>query len=180
MSRYDDDLWEQVPAGNGPAPAHLAAFARSLGRADRALDLGCGDGRLTAEIDAGEVVAADVSAEALRRAEERLGAPGVKLEADAPLPFGDNEFDLVLCAETLEHVRDVQLMLSEIRRVLRPGGRLGVTTPANHALIRPEHPFSPHIRFFTKRSLRAALDATGFDVRSLTTRDGTLLAVAQR
>ena len=46
-------------------------------------------------------------------------------------------FDLVLCAETIEHVRDVQLLLSEIRRVLRPGGRLALTTPASAAADAP-------------------------------------------
>ena len=54
----------------------------------------------------------------------------MELEPDAPLPLGDSVFDLVLCAETIEHVRDVQLLLSEARRVLRPGGALAVTTPA--------------------------------------------------
>ena len=175
MSRYDDDLWERVPEHDHPRPRHLVEFVRALGEVERALDLGCGDGRLTRELRAREAVGADVSAVALRR----FGG-GVKLEPDAPLPFGDNEFDLVLCAETLEHVRDVQLLLSEARRVLKPGGRLAVTTPAHMPLIRPEHPFSPHIRFFTRRSLRAALDATGFDVESLERRSGTLLAVARR
>ena len=52
------------------------------------------------------------------------------LEPDAPLPFVDGEFELVLCAETIEHVRDVQLFLSEVRRVLRPGGGFALTTPA--------------------------------------------------
>jgi SAM-dependent methyltransferase len=45
------------------------------------------------------------------------------------LPFGDNEFDIVLCTEMLEHVPDPQAVLSEIQRVLRPGGRLIMTTP---------------------------------------------------
>ena len=47
----------------------------------------------------------------------------MELEPDAPLPFGDGEFDLVLCAETIEHVRDLQLLLSEVRRVLRRAAR---------------------------------------------------------
>ena len=85
----------------------------------------------------------------------------------------DGEFELVLCAETIEHVRDVQLFLSEVRRVLRPGGGLALTTPA-HALVRAAaarngfeagfDPLSPHLRFFTRRSLRELLDAMGFDV----------------
>jgi ubiquinone/menaquinone biosynthesis C-methylase UbiE len=147
----------------------------------RALDLGCGDGRLTAELDADELTAADVSHVALERARGRVpNAQIVELEPDAPLPLGDGEFDLVLCAETIEHVRDVQLLLSEARRVLRPGGMLAVTTPATRALMRPPHPLSPHLRFFSRRSLARVLDELGFDVRSIERRDGSLLARAVR
>jgi SAM-dependent methyltransferase len=181
-SRYDDELWELVPAEPGPPPEHLRAFVGALGRAERALDLGCGDGRLTAELEAGEVTAADVSAVALERARGRLpGARLVELEPDAPLPFDDGAFDLVLCAETVEHVRDVQLLLSEIRRVLRPSGTLALTTPANLSFGgRRPHPLSPHLRFFTRRSLRRLLDELGFEVRSLERRSGTLLSRATR
>ena len=44
----------------------------------------------------------------------------VELEPDAPLPFADGTFDLVVCTETIEHVHDLQLFLSEVRRVLEP------------------------------------------------------------
>ena len=180
-SRYDDELWELVPEEPGPPPEHLRAFVRSLGRAERALDLGCGDGRLTAELDAAELTAADVSRVALERARRRLpDARIAELEPDAPLPFADGAFDLVLCGETLEHVRDVQLLLSEARRVLRPGGTLALTTPASRALMRPPAPLSPHLRFVTRRSLARLLDELGFDVGSLERRAGTLLARATR
>jgi ubiquinone/menaquinone biosynthesis C-methylase UbiE len=180
-SRYDDELWQLVPADPGPPPAHLVRFVRGLGRVERALDVGCGDGRLTAHLDAGEVTAADVSAVALERARGRLaGAELVELEPDASLPLDDAAFDLVLCAETIEHVRDVQLLLSEIRRVLRPGGLLALTTPATRPLVRPEHPFSPHLHRFTRRSLRRVLGELGFELRSLERRSGTLLARATR
>jgi SAM-dependent methyltransferase len=180
-SRYDDDLWDLVPADPGPPPAHLVAFVRGLGRAERALDLGCGDGRLTGELDAADLTAADVSAVALDRARSRLpGARVVELEPDAPLPLEDAEFELVLCAETIEHVRDVQLLLSEIRRVLRQGGTLALTTPANLPFgLRPD-PLSPHLRQFTRRSLSRVLDDLGFEVESLRRRSGTLFAVARR
>jgi SAM-dependent methyltransferase len=185
VSRYDDELWELVPEDPGPPPAHIAGFVRALAPAERALDLGSGDGRLTAELRAGHVTAADVSQVALGRARARLpGAALVLLEPDQPLPFEDSAFDLVLCAETLEHVRDVQLALSEVRRVLRPGGTLALTTPLGgrlRALLRgPEHPFSPHLRAFSRSSLRAALEAMGFEVGSLRARRGTLMAVAVR
>ena len=189
-SRYDDEIWRLVPEDAGPPPAHLVAFARSLGGRGRVLDLGAGDGRLSAELEASELTLADVSRVALERAAARLPeARTVLTEPDAPLPLEDLSFDLVLCAETLEHVRDVQLLLSEARRVLVPGGTLAVTTPAHgrrtglaaaaRGFDRVFDPLSPHLRFFTSRSLAALLEAMGFDV-VLHTRAGTLLAVATR
>ena len=183
-SRYDDELWELVPDEPREPPEHLRQFVQSLPRASHALDLGCGDGVLTIHLDAERLTAADVSAVALERARrhERIAAEDrvVELEPDAPLPFGDGEFDLVLCAETIEHVRDLQLLLSEARRVLRPGGTLAITTPAAPALMRPPEPLSPHLRFLTRRSLRTLLDELGFEVASLERRAGSLLARATR
>jgi SAM-dependent methyltransferase len=180
-SRYDDELWELVPADPGPPPGHLVDFVRGLGHVERALDVGCGDGRLTAKLDAAELTAADVSTVALERARGRLpGARLVELDPDAPLPLADASFDLVVCAETIEHVRDVQLFLSELRRVLAPGGVLALATPATPPLVRPDDPFSPHLRHFTRRSLRRVLDELGFEVVSLRRRSATLLALASR
>jgi ubiquinone/menaquinone biosynthesis C-methylase UbiE len=114
----------------------------------------------------------------------------VALESDAPLPFEDGAFELVLCAETLEHVRDTQLLLSEARRVLAPSGRLAVTTPAHgratavRAVVAGFEsafdPLSPHLRFYTRRSLAELLDAMGFDAPTIERRRGTLLCVATR
>lgn len=191
MSRYDDDIWRLVPSDPGPPPAHLVRFVRGLGRSAAALDLGCGDGRLTAELGVDDVVAADVSQVALERLGRRLPAARTLLvEPDEPLPLDDGAFDLVLCAETIEHVRDTQLLLSEIRRVLRPGGRLALTTPAHGRLTgldvlvrgfeRRFDPLSPHLRFLTRRSLAALLDGLGFEVGALRREAGTLLALASR
>ena len=191
MTGYDDEIWRLVPEDPGPPPAHIVEFVRGLPEVERALDLGAGDGRLSAELRARELVLADVSGVALERAGRRVPAARTALlEPDEPLPFEDSAFDLVLCAETVEHVRDVQLALSEARRVLAPGGTLALTSPAHGrltglaVLVRGfEHrfdPLSPHLRFFTARSLRALLGEMGFDVRSLRRRSGTLLATATR
>jgi SAM-dependent methyltransferase len=193
MAAYDDELWELVPEEPGPPPEHLRRFVRDLGTAEHALDLGCGDGRLTLELEARRLTAADVSRVALDRARGRLAArPAelVELEPDAPLPLPDSTYDLVMCAETVEHVRDVQLLFSETRRVLRPGGRVAITTPAHGrgtaliALVRgfESHfdPLSPHLRFFTPRSLSGVLTDAGFDVESLRRKRGSLMAIAHR
>lgn len=191
-SRYDDELWDLVPEEPGPPPGHLLAFVRGLQPAERALDLGCGDGRLTLDLRARRITAADPSPVALARAGRRLGgrATLVELSPGAPLPFGDSAFNLVLCAETLEHVQDVQSLLSEVRRVLRPGGTLALTTPAHGRVTslgvllrgfeRSFDPLGPHIRFFTARGLRTLLGEMGFGVASLRRVRGTLLTLARR
>ena len=191
MSRYDDDIWRLVPTEPGPPPPHLVRFVHDLGGSAPALDLGCGDGRLSAELRTEELVAADVSQVALERARARLpSARTVLVAPDGPLPFEDGSFELVLCAETIEHVRDVQLLLSEARRVLRPGGRLAVTTPAHgrttaldllvRGFERRFDPLSPHIRFLTARSLAALLHTLGFEPGPVRREAGSLLAVARR
>jgi ubiquinone/menaquinone biosynthesis C-methylase UbiE len=190
-SRYDDDLWRMVGEDHDHArPRHLVEFVRDLGHVGSALDLGCGDGRLAASLDADELTVADVSDVALERAQARLpNARPVRLDPDAALPLPDNAFDLVLCAETIEHVRDVQLLLSEARRVLRPGGRLALTTPAHSRLTglavmvggfeRAFPPLSPHLRFMTRRALTGLLRELGFEPE-IRRRSGSLLAVAAR
>lgn len=190
-SRYDDEIWELVPEHGAPPPAHLARFVKELGPVFDALDVGCGDGRLTALLRADRVTVADVSARALERARRTLpDAELVELKPDSPLPLRDSAFDLVLCAETVEHVRDVQLLLSEIRRVLRPGGRLALTTPAHgratalavlaRGFERAFDPRSPHLRFFTRRSLADLLSDLGFEPGRIERAGGSLMAVAAR
>ena len=193
-SEYDDALWELVPEDPGPPPAHLVAFVESLGRRDgTVLDLGCGDGRLTVSLRGRHIVGADVSTVALERARPHVDERDielVELNPGAVLPWDDATFDLVLLAETIEHVIDTQTLLFEVRRVLRPGGELAVTTPAHGrrtglAMLagrfeRMFDPLSPHVRFFTKGSLRALLDELGFDVQSVAREKGTLLARATR
>jgi SAM-dependent methyltransferase len=190
-SRYDDELWALVPEDPGPPPAHLTAFVRGLVPVGCALDLGCGDGRLAGELQASELLLADVSDVALERAARRRpGARTVALTPDAPLPLADGTVDLVLCAETLEHVRDVQALLSECRRVLRTRGVLAVTTPAHGrgtalraaaaGFGRVFDPLSPHLRFFSPGSLGVVLDGAGFDVAALRRERGSLLATAVR
>ena len=137
------------------------------------LDLGCGAGRFVAALrDAGaDPVGVEIAEAALERA--RAVAPGADLrllEPDGSLPLEHGSVDLVWCSEVLEHVADGAQLLHEVRRVLRPGGRLLVTVPfhgrvkaAAIALARFDAHFDPqgqHLRFFTRASL-AALAARG-------------------
>ena len=118
-------------------PAVLALAGDVGGR--RVLDAGCGSGALTAALrDRGaEVTGIDSSAGLLELARERLGPEVALRQADLSraLPFADAAFDDVTASLVLHYLRDWQPTLREFRRVLRPRGRLIVST---------HHPFMDH------------------------------------
>jgi ubiquinone/menaquinone biosynthesis C-methylase UbiE len=77
-----------------------------------------------------EVVHAEISSGLMRvAAEQRPGARQVKLDTYADLPFGDGEFDRIISLETLEHVAEPEVFLSELYRVAKPGSRLVLSCP---------------------------------------------------
>jgi 2-polyprenyl-3-methyl-5-hydroxy-6-metoxy-1,4-benzoquinol methylase len=92
------------------------------------LDVGCYDGQLMSRLVDERVVGIDVSASALRAASQR-GLLGVRAQVEAPLPFASEVFATVMAAEVVEHVFDTQAVISELARVLQPGGWLVITTP---------------------------------------------------
>ncbi|MDP9307091.1 MAG: class I SAM-dependent methyltransferase [Actinomycetota bacterium] len=94
-----------------------------------ALDAACGTGRHSTYLAAlgHEVIGVDSSAAMLRRAHEKV-PEGEFHEADLhDLPLPDDHVDLVLCALALMHVPDLEPVLTEFVRVLRPGGSLVIS-----------------------------------------------------
>jgi SAM-dependent methyltransferase len=163
MQDWRDAVWSAVPEGAEPErfAARRAFLLENVTAGERLLDLGCGEGAFASR------TMADVSGEALRRARGRApGAEAVALTEGAPLPFAEDAFDVVWAGELLEHVADVVGLLAEVRRVLRWGGRLLVTTPWHGRLVvATDAHFDPradHLRFFSARMLRAVLADAGF------------------
>ena len=125
--RQYDELVDEWWRPRGPFAA-LHWLARSRGelvpepRVARAtlLDLGCGGGLLAPHVAGYRHVGVDLSAAAL----EVAAAHGVEpVQADvADLPFAKDSFDVVVAGEILEHVEDLEGVIAEAARVLRPGG----------------------------------------------------------
>jgi 2-polyprenyl-3-methyl-5-hydroxy-6-metoxy-1,4-benzoquinol methylase len=183
---WREAVWRAVPAGATPErfAARRAFLLAHVSAGDRVLDIGAGDGAFAEELRAAgcDVTAVDVAEEALRRARTRVAELDARRVGEgAPLPLDEDAVDVVWAGEVLEHVADVVGLLAEVRRVLRWGGTLLVTTPYHGRVSvaalalrgRFDERFDPrgdHLRFFTERSLSSLLEDAGFadvDVRAL-------------
>lgn len=107
-------------------PAMVALLGNVTGR--RILDAGCGSGPLSAALrDRGAILTGiDASAAMLALARRRLGddADLHLVDLNDPLPFADGTFDDVVASLVLHYLQDWEPTLAELRRVLRPSGRL--------------------------------------------------------
>ncbi len=183
---YHEEIWRSLPAGRQPESFELRRrfLLAAVARGERVLDLGCGEGAFSAALaDAGaSVLGADVAEEPLRRARAaHRGLDFMLLEEEASWGLDAASFDVVWAGEVIEHVADTAGWLSEVRRVLRSGGRLLLTTPALGppellaAALSPRRfaarfePRSDHLRHYSRATLRALISEFGFeriDVRS--------------
>jgi trans-aconitate 2-methyltransferase len=149
---------------------------------ERALDAGCGSGRVTAELakrlPTGSIVAVDASEAMVERARERLGERASYLVADLSRLELEEPVDLVFSTATFHWIVDHERLFSRLRSVLAPGGRLvaqcgGEGNIAGHAraiatvAARPE--FAAHFEgmkamwnFAGPKETEARLRAAGF------------------
>ena len=135
-------------------------WAEGLARGRDVLDVACGVGYGTsvlARAGAKQALGVDVSPEAVGEARERAGDLAEFVVGDLHnLPCEDRSFDLVTCFETIEHVADPGRALDELRRVLRPGGLLLLSSPNRDVYI-SGNPF--HVHEYTPVELHDALSA---------------------
>jgi ubiquinone/menaquinone biosynthesis C-methylase UbiE len=170
---------------------HIRPDAQSL------LDVGCGNGANTALFaqSLARVAGVDVEPERLQAARDYAREHGLDnveyaITDGRSISYPDSSFDHVTCFDVLEHVEDEQQTLSEIARVLRPGGVLSISVPNKWYLmevhgfrLKPEslpwnrvpllswlptpiHERYAHARIYTKRRILTALSQARFEVAS--------------
>jgi len=112
---------------------HRYHFAARFCAGKQVLDVACGEGYGSQILStvATSVIGIDISAEAVEHASLRYGSDHLRfVEASAALlPLADDSLDVVVSFETIEHHDQHEEMLSEIRRVLRPGGLMIMSSP---------------------------------------------------
>jgi ubiquinone/menaquinone biosynthesis C-methylase UbiE len=128
--RARNEIYRDLLEGPSAEEAIFVAVAEVAPQ--RVLDIGCGTGetaeRIARELGC-EVIAADQSGRMVELARERgLDARVADIQA---LPFADSEFDCVVAGWVLYHVQDRERAISEVARVLRPGGRFVTATMAD-------------------------------------------------
>ncbi len=140
-----------------------------VGTRKRILDVGCGTARLLSRLSSVmPIVGIDASVAMLAAGEGR----GSVAAADAAhLPFSDRGFDGIISINVLEHVHDAGQHLKGLARVLAPGGRLVLTTPAKEMellldfaeRVNLKIPEGPH-RFLSEEGLLAVVSSAGLTV----------------
>lgn len=162
--------WGSAPEFVGPRhelrERLLLDLFLAAGPGPEVLNGGAGQGTLSRRLaELGfQVTSTDVSPETVELLQR---ATGRAYKADlTSLPFEDESFDAAVLAEVLEHIEDDQLALSEVHRVLRPGGVLALSVPANPRLFGPSDVWAGHVRRYTRPKLIEACTAAGLTVDS--------------
>jgi len=149
---------EHFPSTIDPRIYHVKLIREHLGelRGRRVLDVGCGKGRFARvfreQEPAAEIWGLDISEEMLRHVPE-----GIQTRAGSmtDLPFEDGFFDGAYATESLEHAVEIEKAVSEICRVVKPGGRIAIIDKNAEQWGRMETP--EWEKWFTRRELERLL-----------------------
>lgn len=164
------DFVAEAPWERGPILEFMRHAAARTPSAARVLDVGAGDAPYAELFAHAEYVGLDWE----HSVHDGARSAAIQSSADA-LPVDDASVDAVLLTQVLEHVRRPAGVLSEIARVLRPGGSLYATVPLVWELHEEPHDYWR----FTVHGLRALLEDAGLEEVSIEPRSDSLSALAQ-
>ena len=134
----------------------------------RILDYGCGTGKLVEKLQKlyqnKEIYGVDIFNKVLSIAQKRKIANIIDLKKRHP---PKNYFDLILCLDVLEHVKDDLALLRHLKTLLRKNGKLLLTVPAYNFLWSGEDYVSNHIRRYTRVKLKKKISQSGFRIKKI-------------
>jgi 2-polyprenyl-6-hydroxyphenyl methylase/3-demethylubiquinone-9 3-methyltransferase len=185
MSKFYERYWEESCGHLGDFSIKWPKLSPLIPRESgiTILDFGCGAGQILKEIQkinpGAKLIGLDVSEKALGEAKKELpSAEFHQIKDGEKVPIQDNSIDFIFSSEVIEHIYDTENAISEMSRILKPGGKLLITTPY-HGFIKnltillsgkfDSHfdPIGPHVRFFSKRTLGELLQKFGFKIEQI-------------
>lgn len=187
---YEKSIWGRGMAStriSDPRSFRLrkALFAiRELKAGDRVLEIGAGAGqfiraikKIRPELDC---YGSDISINAIGVASETNDGVNYVLQGSGQLPFEKESFSAILVFDVLEHVENPEQLVGEMRRILRPGGRLYAFVPCEGDTLSFWHTlrtigvgndltkkYAGHIQYFSRWSLRGLFEKCGFQIEKI-------------
>jgi SAM-dependent methyltransferase len=154
---------------------HVVAYRLAGGRVAGAavLDAGCGEGyglQHLVQAGAARAIGVDLDAPAVAHAQRTYAEADSRITVEQcelmAIPLSDDEIDVTVSFQVIEHVHDIPGYLASLRRVTRSGGQVLIATP-NRLTFTPgsDVPVNPfHVKEFTAAELTDELTQAGFEV----------------
>lgn len=146
----------------------LHVFGKYLPRSGRYLELGCGTGFVLSAISdafpALEISGSEIFVEGLSFAVKRAERATLFQMDARSIPFTAT-FDVIGAFDVLEHIEDDTLVMSELKKALKPGGGLIVTVPQHPWLWSVQDDIAHHARRYKRGEMERKLSESGFEVR---------------
>lgn len=163
MSKIFDErlMPDEIAKNNIIYNEHLIRYqiAGEFAREKTVLDIACGTGygaKILAQRGAEKVFALDIDKEAIQKANENFGEKNIEYIVGDCLDthFADKKFDLVVSFETIEHLKNQEKFLDELKRILKEDGIVILSTP-NKKVFKERNPY--HTREFEKQDFEDIL-----------------------
>lgn len=131
------------------------------------LEIGCGTGQVLRAIGAAfpavHLSGSELFVEGLAFARQRVPTAHLMQMDATRIPF-TNEFDVIGAFDVVEHIRDDEVVLSEIHRALKPNGKIILSVPQHPWLWSHQDELAHHVRRYRRRELERKLERCGFKV----------------
>jgi len=169
MYQLEDSYWWHVSKRN--LVRRLTSQHVGRGKNQIYMDIGCGTGRLIAEVRDWKrwkkIVGLDGSATALSFCKKRGKADFIQTDFEKTLPVNNNSVDVITSLDVVEHVAGDQRLIKEFYRILKPGGVVMVAVPAHQWLWTYWDDMLGHKRRYETVEVKDKFEKAGLDVEKI-------------